>query len=84
MSVVQKLNGNYICGLRIIAEWFYNFGTKMFLITVIYWSNVFCLWSVLCYSGGFFVGKRKSDISAMYLQNILVYLTPIFVCNSVP
>lgn len=30
------------------------------------------------------MGKKGSDISAIYLQNILICLTPNFVCNSVP
>lgn len=34
--------------------------------------------------GGFFGGKKKSDISAVYLQDILIYLTPNCVCDSVP
>lgn len=54
----------------------------------IYLSDVFFSWSVIwCFGGGkFLVGKKEkeSDISAMYLQNILTYLTPNFVCNSAP
>lgn len=41
---------------------------------------------LMFWGGKFLMGKKEKEsaISAIYLQNILLYLIPNFVCNSVP